>query len=310
MINRPPSDPSATDAPESETTGPDPADADTAPDAATEETSDAEAEAKPGSKELAKRDSQELAKPGTREQATVLRELLSQRREAEHFRGEASRLREDAASEAERMVRQAEELATQLVEEARTEADLMGQAARTHAEALTAGAEEEALRLRKEVTDEVAATRLRAEAAQRVQLEEGRRLIREAVQEAASSVGDLRTRLGAALESITAVESRLIDLTDAEEIDIASHPSSKQVVLPPMAAQPVPKDSVEAGSGPSRSGPVVIETKPTKGGSKPSRTRAPASANGASTDAGAQNGTHETGEEGRPLGWLFRASQR
>ena len=167
-----------------------------------------------------------------------MRELLASRREAEQMRGDASRLREEAATEAERMVSQAEELATQLVDEARTEADLMAEAARTHADALTKGAEEEALRLRKEVAEEVAATRLRAEAAQRVQLEEGQRLIREAVQEAASSVGDLRARLSSALESISAVESRLTNLTDAADIDTSSAPASRVVEAGRASAAP------------------------------------------------------------------------
>lgn len=302
MIDRPESDQTTPEGvgAESESTDPAPAEA-TAAEAA-EETPDAAG-----------------AKPDTKEQAAAMRELLTSRRAAEQARGDASRLREEAASEAERMVSQAQELATQLVDEARTEADLMAQAARTHAGALTAGAEEEAIRLRKEVTEEVAATRLRAEAAQRVQLEEGQRLIREAVQEAASSVGDLRARLSSALESISAVESRLTELTDAAGIDnpatASAARSSRQVVVPPPAGHPArsqqPSLSDEAVSpvAPARSGPVVIETKPSRGGSKLSGARPRAASTEEVTDAEAEIGISETAE-GRPLGWLFRASQR
>lgn len=306
MIDRQESDKSTPESAESEKTDQVTAESGAAEAAATEGSSDA-ATAQP---DTAKRD--------TKGQATAMRELLSSRREAEQMRGDASRLREEAATEAERMVSQAEELAAQLVDEARTEADLMAEAARIHADALTKGAEEEALRLRKEVAEEVAATRLRAEAAQRVQLEEGQRLIREAVQEAASSVGDLRARLSSALESISAVESRLTNLTDAADIDTSSPSptarSSKQVVLPPAAAEPAPRQSLSdqavAPVAPPRTGSVVIETKPSKGGSKLSGARPRAAASEQPSDTGAETSTHETGEEGRPLGWLFRASQR
>ena len=254
----------------------------------------------------------------TKDQAVAMRELLSSKREAEQLRGEASRLREEAATEAERLVSQAQELAAQLVDEARTEADLMGDAARSHADALTSGAEEEALRMRKEVAEEVAATRLRAEAAQRVQLEEGRRQIREAVQEAASSVGDLKARLSSALESISAVESRLGELSDAADLDTdtgaragaqRSPSTTARVLPPPSSPEPSPAEDSVAPSSPTRSGPVVIETRPTRGSSKLSSARVRTTTSTGPPEPEAETTTPETAE-GRPLGWLFRASER
>ncbi len=307
MIDHPESDKKTPEGAESEKTEP-AADTGAADAAETEVTSDSGA-AEPDSK-----------KTDTKEQASVMRELLATRREAEQVRGDASRLREEAAAEADRMVSQAQELATQLVDEARTEADLMGEAARTHANALTKGAEEESLRLRKEVAEEVAATRLRAEAAQRVQLEEGQRLIREAVQEAASSVTDLRTRLGSALDSISAVESRLLELTEAADIeshaDTVQPTATRQVVLPPAPEpQSSPEPTVTGANlatrvASARSGPVIIETKQSKRGAKHPGSRTRSAKPEETTEPKAGVAPHDMGEEGRPLGWLFRASQR